>query len=115
MRSSIKSHFERKTRDLSDKSTNEEERIKARKSSLDLLLSKESSDGTDVFTEEIESLLCASILYDCFKNIYSRVTEIYELSSSAKDAQIKGAKQLEGSSTKNLRNTQLTGKKRKNK
>ena len=69
MSSSIKTYFECKTRDSSDKSTNEEERIKARKSSVDLSLSKETSDDTDVFTEGIESLLCASILYDCFKNV----------------------------------------------
>ena len=69
MSSSIKSYFERKTRDLSDKSTNEEERIKSRKSSLNLSLSKETSDDNDVFTEGIESPFCASILYDCFKNV----------------------------------------------
>ena len=39
MSSSIKSYFESKKRDLSDKSTNEEERKKARESSLDLSLS----------------------------------------------------------------------------
>ena len=69
MISSIKTYFERKTRDLSDKSTNEEERIKSRKSSVDLSLSKETSNDTDVFTEGTESPLCASILCDCFKNV----------------------------------------------
>ena len=42
-----------------------------------------------------ESLRCASILYDCLKNLELKVNEIYELSSSTTDAQIKGAKQLE--------------------
>ena len=55
-------------RDLSNKSTNEKERKKKPESSLDLLLSKETSDGTDVFTEGIEFPHCGSILYDCFKN-----------------------------------------------
>ena len=64
MSSSIKSYF-----DLSDKSTNEKEKKKARKSSLDLSLSKETSDGTDVFAKEIESPRCASILYDCLNNL----------------------------------------------
>ena len=95
MSSSIKSYFERKKRDLSDKSTNEEERKKARESSLDLSLSKETSDDTDVFAEGIESPCCASILYDCLKNLELKVDEIYELSSSIKDTQIKGPKQLE--------------------
>ena len=94
MNSSIKSYFERKKRDLSDKSTNEEERKKARESSLDLSLSKETND-TDVFTEGIDFPRCASIPYDCLKNLELKVNEIYELSSSTKDAQIKGAKQLE--------------------
>ena len=98
MSSSIKSYFERKIRDLSDQSTNDEERKNARESSLNLLLSKETSDDTGVFAEVIESPRCASILYDCLKNLESEVNEIYEPSSSTKDAQIKGAKQLEDDS-----------------
>ena len=62
---------------------------------MDLSLSKETSDDTDVFTKGIESPRCASILYDCLKNLESKVNEIYELSSSTKDAQIKDAKYLE--------------------
>ena len=61
---------------------------------MDLSLSKETSDDTDVFTKGIESPRCASILYDCLKNLESKVNEIYELSSSTKDAQIKGDTQL---------------------
>ena len=95
MSSSIKSYFEHKKRDLSNKSTNEEERKKVRENSFDLSLSKETSDDTDVFAEGIESPCCASILYDCLKNLELKVDEIYELSSSIKDTQIKGPKQLE--------------------
>ena len=95
MSSSIKSYFERKKRDLSDKSNNEEERKKARESTLDLSLSKETSDDTDVFAEGIEPPRFASILYDCLKKLELKVNEIYELSSYTKDAQIKGAEQLE--------------------
>ena len=43
-------------RDLSDKLNNKEERIKSRESSLDISLSKETSDDADVFTEGIESV-----------------------------------------------------------
>ena len=62
---------------------------------MDLTLSKEIIDETDVFAEGIECPRCANIIYECFKNIESKVNEIYELSSSTKDAHIKGAKQLE--------------------
>ena len=43
-------------RDLSDKLNNKEERIKSRESSLDISLSKETSDDADVFTKGIESV-----------------------------------------------------------
>ena len=62
---------------------------------MDLSLSKETSDYTDVFVEGIESPRCASILYDCLKDLEPKVNEIYKLSSSTKDAQMKDAKQLE--------------------
>ena len=84
-----------KKRDLSNKSNNKEERKKLESSSLDLLLSKETNENTDVFTQTIESRRCASIFYDCLKNLESKVNEIYKFSSSTKDAQIKGARQLE--------------------
>ena len=73
----------------------EEERKEATESNSDLSLSKETSDDIDVFAGGIESPRCASIFYDCLKNLELKVNEIYELSSSTKDAQIKGAKQLE--------------------
>ena len=62
---------------------------------MDLSLSKKTSGDTDVFTKGIESPRCKSILYDCLRNLESKVNEIYELSSSTKDAQIKDAKYLE--------------------
>ena len=92
MTSSTKSCFERKRRDLSNKSNNEDERKKARECSLDLPLSKETNDE---LTEGIEFPRCASILYDYLKNLESKVNEIYKLSSSTKGAQIKDARQLE--------------------
>ena len=62
---------------------------------MDLLLGKETSDDTNVFTEGIKFPRCGSILYDYLKNLESKVNQIYEVSSSTKDAQIKGARQLE--------------------
>ena len=81
----IKSYFEHKKRDLSNKSNNKEKRKKARESSLDLSLRRETNNDTDVFTEGLESPRCASILYDCLKNVELKVNEIYELFSSTKD------------------------------
>ena len=95
MSSSIKSYFEREKRDLGDKQPTRKREKQSGESSLDLSLSKETSDNTDVLAEGIVSPRCASILYDCLKNLELKITEIYELSSSTKDAQIKGAKQLE--------------------
>ena len=62
---------------------------------MDLSSSKETSDDTDLFAEGIGSPRWASILCDCLKNLELKVNNIYKLSSSSKDAQIKGAKQLE--------------------
>ena len=92
MSSSIKSYLECKKRDLSNKSTNEEERKKAKESSFDLSLSKDTvmrwkSDDTNVFAKEIESPRCASILYDCLKDLqqltkYLRLTLVFMWNSA---------------------------------
>ena len=95
MSSSIKNYFKSTKSDLSDNSTNQKERKKGRESSQDSSLSKETIDDTDVFAKGIEFIRCANIFYGCLKNLESKVNKIYELSSSTKDAHIKGAKQLE--------------------
>ena len=59
---------------------------------MDLSLSKETSDDSDAFAKGIESPCCAHILYDWLKNLELKGNEIYEISSSIKDAQIKDAK-----------------------
>ena len=92
MSTTIKSFFDRQKRDLSDKSNEDDERKKARESSLNISLSK---DDTDIFEEGIESPRCAGILYSCLQNLEKKVNEIFELSSSTKEAQIKGARHLE--------------------
>ena len=62
MSSTIKSYFERKKKDLSNKSNNEQVRRKSSESSLDLSLTKKPNDDTDVFTERLQSPCCLSIL-----------------------------------------------------
>ena len=97
--------FDRQKCDLSDKSNEDNERKKARErerqrdreterqrdrerereSSLKISLSK---SGADIFEEGIEFPRCAAILYSCLQNLEKEVNEIFELSSSTKEAQI---------------------------
>ena len=85
------SYFGWKKRDLSDESNDGDERKKAKESSLDLSLNQ---DDTDVFSEGIDSLRCASILYDCLNNLDKKVNEIHQLSTTMNAAQIKGTQHL---------------------
>ena len=87
----LKSYFGSKKRDLSDKSNDGDERKKAKESNLDLTLNQ---DDTDVFSEGIDSLRCASILYDRLKNLDKKVDEIHQLSTTMNAAQIKGTQHL---------------------
>ena len=88
----IKSFFDRQKRDLNDKSNEDDERKKARESSLNASLSK---DNTDFFEEGIESPRCAGILYSCLQNFEKKIDESFEHSFSTKEAQIKGARHME--------------------
>ena len=92
MSTTIKGFFDRQKRDLNDKSNEDDERKKARESSLNISLNK---DDTDIFEEGIESQRCAGILYSCLQNLEKKIKEIFELSFSTKEAQIKGARHLE--------------------
>ena len=56
MSTTIKSFFDRQKHDLSDTSNEDNERKKARESSLNISLSK---DDTNIFEEGIESPRCA--------------------------------------------------------
>ena len=63
-----------------------------RESSLIISLSK---DDTDIFEEGIDSPLYAGILYNCLQNLEKKLNEIFELSSSTKESQIKGDRHME--------------------
>ena len=91
MSTTIKSFFDRQKRDLSDKS-NEDDEKRRWESSLNTSLSK---NNTDIFEEGTESPHCASILCSCLQNLVKKVNEIFELSSSTKEAQNKGARSME--------------------
>ena len=72
MSNTLKSYFGSKKRDLSNKSNDADERKKAKESNLDL--SQNQDDA--VFSEGIDSPRCASILYECLKNLDKKVNEI---------------------------------------
>ena len=91
MSTTIKSFFDRQKRDLSDKSNEDNERKKVRESTLNTSLSK---DDTDILEEGIKPR-CAGILYSCLQNLEKKVNEIFELSSSTKEAHIEGARHIE--------------------
>ena len=83
MGNTLRSYFGSKTRYLSDKSNEGDERKKAKEGSLDLSLNQED---TDVFSKDIDSSTCESILYDCLKNLHKTVNEIHLLSTTTNNA-----------------------------
>ena len=92
MSSKLKSYFGSTKRDLSGKSNDGDKQKKAKECTLDLSLNQDA----DVFPEGIDSPRCASILYDCLKNLVKKVNEIHLLSPTTNDAQIKGTQQYKG-------------------
>ena len=48
----------------------------------------------DVFEEGLDSSSCRSILFDCLKNLESKVYKIFAHTNTLKENQIKGEKQL---------------------
>ena len=65
---------------------------RGRESSLNTSLSK---DDTDIFEEGIKSPCCAGILYSCLQSLEKKVNQIFELSSSMKEAQINDTRHME--------------------
>ena len=92
MSNKLKSYFGSTKRDLSGKSNDGDKQKKAKECTLDLSLNQDA----DVFPEGIDSPRCASILYDCLKNLVKKVNEIHLLSPTTNDAQIKGTQQYKG-------------------
>ena len=56
--------------------------------------SSSSYSDHDVFEEGLDSSSCRSILFDCLKNLESKVNEIFANTNTLKENQIKGEKQL---------------------
>ena len=74
------------------KTTKERRREREREQLICISFSK---GHTDIFEEEIESLHCAGILYNCLQNLEKKLSKISEISSSTKEAKIKGAGPME--------------------
>ena len=89
----IKSFFERKKRELSNKSDDGDNSKKTREQSS-LEESIDTDCTGDIFTEDLKSEDCVAILYNCMKNIESKMKELITNSQDMKERQIKGERQL---------------------
>ena len=78
-----------KKRDLSDSSKDATDPKKNKEAT-----SSSSYSDHDVFEEGLDSSSCRSILFDCLKNLESKVNEKFENTNTLKENQIKGEKQL---------------------
>ena len=77
-----------KKRDFSDNSKEATDLKKAKKA-----ISSTSYSGHDVFKEVLDSWSSRSIIFDCSKNLESKVKEIFENTNTLKENQINGEKQ----------------------
>ena len=76
--------------DLSDDSkTDDDDSKKPRDGS-----SGSYTEETDVFEEGVESADCRKVLFNCLKNLERKMNDLYMLTNSNKEMQIKGDKQL---------------------
>ena len=90
----IKNFLLRKKRELSSNSTDGDDRKRPREtSSFDDAISKAANNG-EVFKEGLKSDDCVAILCNCMKNLEEKMNELFQITSSAKDSQIKGKLQL---------------------
>ena len=78
-----------KKRNLSDNSKEDTDPEKIKEAT-----SSSSYSDHDVFEEGLDSSNCKSILFDCLKNLESKVNEIFASTNTLKENQIKGEKQL---------------------
>ena len=80
---------------MSDRSETGKDPNKFRERSLDRSKISQTSDiPDDIFTESLNSPHCLPILFDCLKNLESKMKEITVSSKETATSQIKGEKQL---------------------
>ena len=95
--SDITKFFQRGTnkRDLSNKSETGEDPKKVREGSLDCSqISQTSGIPDDIFTKTLNSPDCVAILFNCLKNLESKMKEISVFSKETTASQIKGEKEM---------------------
>ena len=95
--SDITKFFQRgtKKRDLSNKSETGEDPKKVREGSLDCSQISQTSDiPDDIFTKTLNSADCVAILFNCLKNLESKMKEISVFFKKTTASQIKGEKEM---------------------
>ena len=84
--------FDKKKRDLSSKSNDEDDSKRPRESSLDDSIA--NAKNTDVFIESLKSEDCVAILYSCMKKLEEEMKKVLQMCEKTKESQIKGESQL---------------------
>ena len=80
---------------MSDKSGTGEDSKKVREGSLDCSQISQANDiPNDIFTESLNSPDCVAILFNCLKNLESKMREILVSSKETTASQINSEKQL---------------------
>ena len=74
MEKNIESFFEKKKRDLSDKSKDGDERKKQREGSLEMSI---ETDQNEVFSENSDSSESSNTLLECFKKLEAEVSHLH--------------------------------------
>ena len=91
MEKNIESFFEKKKRDLSDKSKDGDERKKQREGSLEM---SNETDQNEVFSEKSDSSESPNMLLESFKKLEAEVKHLFAISTTTRDEQIKGTGEL---------------------
>ena len=90
----IKNFLLRKKKELSSNSMDGDDRKRPHEiSGCDDSISKAANNG-EVFEEVLKLGDCVAILSNCMKNLEEKMNELFQITSSAKDSQIKGELQL---------------------
>ena len=92
MEKKIQSFFEKKKRDLSDKSNDGDERKKQREGSLELPTEENTND---VFNASSDSSEGASTFLELLKKLDEDVKGLFAISTTTRDEQIKGTTELQ--------------------
>ena len=88
----ITKFFDKKKRDLSNKSNDGDDSKRPRESSLNDSIA--NATNADVFTESLKSEDCVAILRSCMKMLEEEIIRVLQMCQKTKESQIKGESQL---------------------